>query len=298
MRLADVFHSPFHVIPEQVSGIRRLAKFLTIYDLAPVLYPRLCSPYQICFMKEILESLSPDSWVLCISQSTKDDLCNAAGLDPHRVFVTHLAASSRLFHPCTDSEAIASVRGKYGIPDGPYVLGLNTLEPRKNIQHLILAFARLTQEQSTSDLSLVLVGARGWLGSNIQELVSQMEPRVRDRVVITGYVVDEDLAALYSGALVFVYPSFYEGFGLPPLEAMQCGTPVITSNTSSLPEVVGDAGIMLDPTDLDGLCHSLYSVYSQSQLREKLSRQSIAQARQFGWLRSAQQTLEAYKEAL
>jgi glycosyltransferase involved in cell wall biosynthesis len=121
---------------------------------------------------------------------------------------------------------------------------------------------------------------------------------VRDRIVMTGYVAEDDLAPLYSGALAFVYPSLYEGFGLPPLEAMQCGTPVITSNTSSLPEVVGDAGIMVDPLDQDALCDALSRVHGSAALRRELSRRSLARARQFSWERCIDQTLAAYRTAL
>ena len=143
----------------------------------------------------------------------------------------------------------------------------------------------------------MLVGTQGWDYNDIFEEIFKHED-IKKRIIITGYIPDEDLAALYSGALAFVYPSFYEGFGLPHLEAMQCGVPVITSNTCSLPEVVGDAGIMVDPTDADALCHSMLEIYNKSSLREAMSLKSIERAKQFSWEKCTQETLAAYKTAL
>ncbi len=143
-------------------------------------------------------------------------------------------------------------------------------------------------------LHLVLVGKKGWLDNNIHSEISNLYPRLRERIIFTGYVPDEDLAPLYSGSLVFVYPSVYEGFGLPPLEAMQCGTPVITSNTSSLPEVVGNAGITVAPLDEDSLCHSIWELYQNDSLRNSLSTKSIEQAAKFSWEKCLQQTISAY----
>jgi glycosyltransferase involved in cell wall biosynthesis len=141
------------------------------------------------------------------------------------------------------------------------------------------------------------VGTKGWDFDKIFQELSNL-PTLKERVIITGYVADEDLAALYSGAMAFVYPSFYEGFGLPPLEAMQCGVPVITSNTSSLPEVVGDAGIMVAPTDADALCQSMLNLYASSDLRSKMSFKSIEQAKKFSWQNCTEQTIGAYQLAL
>lgn len=176
-------------------------------------------------------------------------------------------------------------------------MSLNTLEPRKNLGHLIQCFRKLVYQEKINDLYLVLAGGKGWLYNKLFEEIYRCEA-LKDRVIVTGYVADEDLAALYSDALAFVYTSFYEGFGLPPLEAMQCGVPVITSNTSSLPEVVGDAGIMVAPTDADMLCHSMLALYTKSSLREAMSLKSLERAKQFSWEKCTQETLAAYKFAL
>jgi glycosyltransferase involved in cell wall biosynthesis len=294
---ANIYHSPFHPIPDLVKESKNISEFLSVYDLIPILYPEFFKFYENTPVKRAIDGLSPASWALCISQCTKDDLCNySKSIDPARVFVTHLAASD-LFYECIDLQKMEITRKKYQIPNVPYILSLSTLEPRKNIEHTIQCFSALVQQENIEDLHLVLVGAKGW---NYDAIFSEIanNPALESRIIVTGYVADEDLAALYSGAMAFVYPSFYEGFGLPPLEAMQCGVPVITSNTSSLPEVVGDAGIMLDPTDKDGLCQNLLKLYGDSALRKSMSEKSITQAQKFSWERCTQETIAAYKIAV
>lgn len=293
----DIFHSPFGALPAARDGARSPKRFLTVYDLITVRFPQFFDKGLVRIMDAVYQSLELDDWALAISEVTKADLCEYRGVDPARVFVTHLAADPELFHPCPDPEQRAVVRRRYGIPEGPYVLSLNTLEPRKNLDHLVRAFVRLLQQEHLRDLSLVLVGAQGWKYEKVFEAIAEAGP-VRERILLTGYVADEDLAALYSGALAFVYPSLYEGFGLPPLEAMQCGTPVITSNTSSLPEVVGDAGILLDPRDTDGLCQSLLELYRSESLRAEMRHRSLVRAQRFSWHRCIAQTLAAYRTVL
>ncbi len=294
----DIFHSPFYAIPKQIEQTKSIKKFLTIYDLIPILHPKFFEFNEDHLLNSILGSLNSEDWILCISQATKDDLCNYSNrINPSQVLVTHLAASE-LFYPCSNLQQIATTRNKYKIPpDGHYILSLCTLEPRKNIDHTIRCFSKLIQEKHLQDLYLVLVGTEGWDYHKIFDEISSHEA-LKNKIITTGYVADEDLAALYSGALMFVYPSFYEGFGLPPLEAMQCGIPVITSNTSSLPEVVGDAGIMVSPTDADALCQSMLEIYQDPSLKQKMSLRSLERAQQFSWQKCTRQTIKAYKTAL
>jgi glycosyltransferase involved in cell wall biosynthesis len=294
---ADLFHSPFHPFPEYINAAKNTKKFITIYDLIPILYPKFFEFDENHLIKKVVHSLELNDWVVCISDSTKNDLCNYRNdIDPSRVFVTRPAASE-LFYPCGDLGKINSVKKKYRIPDVPYILSLSTLEPRKNIAHTIRCFAKLVEQENIKDLSLVLVGTKGWSYYGIFEELSKISS-LKNRVIITGFVADEDLAALYSGAVAFIYPSFYEGFGLPPLEAMQCGVPVITSDTSSLPEVVGEAGIMVSPIDADALCQSMLEIYNSDSLRETISLKSIEQAKKFSWQRCTRETINAYKTAL
>jgi glycosyltransferase involved in cell wall biosynthesis len=295
-RNIDIFHSPYFSIPKIIRKKKKSVKFLTVYDLIPILYPGYFNGRKVIQVKKALNSLSPSDFVICISQSTKNDFCNLVKFDPSRVFVIPLAASGSFF-PCKDLQLIREVKKKYGIPSGQYILSVGTLEPRKNIKQLIFSFQRIIEQEKIRDLNLVLVGAKSCFHDKLFAQLN-ITNDLKKRVVLTGYIPDQDLTPLYSGSLVFVYPSLYEGFGLPPLEAMQCGVPVITSNTSSLPEVVGDAGIMTAPNDSDALCHHILKIYRSSTLRHELANKSFEQAKKFNWPKCANQTIAAYKKAL
>jgi len=292
-----IFHSPFYELPSPRRLPTRLKRFLTVYDLIPILAPQFVKYERKPYLQRILRSIKPNDWVLCISQSTKNELCEYLNFDPNRAFVTPLAAAPALFYPCLDQHRIKAALTRYGINQDPYILSVTSLEPRKNIEHSIRCFTRLVREQHLDDLQFVLVGAKAWDYKSILATIAECGS-IKDRIVLTGHVADQDLAALYSGALAFVFLSFYEGFGLPPLEAMQCGTPVITSNTSSLPEVVGNAGITLNPKDEDGLCSSLLALYEDLSLRKSMSLKSIEQAANFSWQKCAKDTIGAYRIAL
>jgi glycosyltransferase involved in cell wall biosynthesis len=299
LALADVFHSQFHSIPPEVRKIPRIRSFLTVYDLIGIFHPEYygLKSSEEFFLKGIIADIRTDDWVVSISQKTKDDLCNyRKDIDPNRVFVTPLAASD-LFSPCMDPIIINKARAKYRIPEGPYLLSLCTLEPRKNLPHLIRCFRDLVSQENTDGLRVVLVGSLGWNYEGIFVELEKTGPAMRDRIVVTGRVHNDDLTAIYSGAVAFVYPSLYEGFGLPPLEAMKCGVPVITSNTTSLPEVVGDAGLMVDPRDGSALCQAMLDVSRDRNLRERLSTASIKRAALFSWQRCATETVSAYRTA-
>ena len=294
---ADLFHSPYSALPRRPRGSRQPRRLLTIYDLIPHRFPHLFSEAHVRRLRGIYASLRPDDWALAISQSTKTDLCEDYGVSPDRVFVAPLAADPRTFHTRATPEDIGAVRARYGIPEGEYLLSLNTLEPRKNLARTIEAFAGLVRGGEVAGLTLVLVGAVGWQTEGIYAALEQAGP-ARERIVLAGYVPDGDLAAVYGGALAFVYPSLYEGFGLPPLEAMQCGVPVITSGTSSLPEVVGDAGIMVEPTDTEALADAMLRVYRDTAMRERMRARSLERAALFSWERCLDRTVAAYRAAL
>jgi glycosyltransferase involved in cell wall biosynthesis len=214
------------------------------------------------------------------------------------VLVTYLGASKENFSPCFDHSVIDTVKNKYGVPaGGSYFLSLGNLAPHKNLPGLIKGFRALLLQEKLSDTYLVVVGRKG---SEYDKMLAYTwnEPVLRDRVIFTGRVENDELAALYSGALCFISTSHYEGFGLPLLEAMQCGAPVIASHTSSLPEVAGDAGILVNPNDTDALCQAMLAVGRNTDLRAEMSEKSIAQAARFSWERCVQQTMQGYKKAL
>lgn len=291
---AQVFHTPHSAVPEEVRRYPNLAVVQTVYDMIPFLLPETFTQEYRDYYGDIIQHLRPTDRVITISQSAKEDFCEHTRYEVGRVHVVPLAADTRLFRPCGDPAQVTAVRARYAIPDGPYLLSVCTFEPRKNLRHVIRSFAALVASQPDArDLRLVLAGGRGWMFEPIlAELAGTAD--LRERIITTGYVDDADLAPLYSGALGFLYLSRYEGFGLPPLEAMQCGTPVIVSNTSSLPEVVGDAGILLSPDDQDGLCQAMLDLHTQPEQHAALVERSLRQARRFSWEKNLRQTIEVY----
>jgi glycosyltransferase involved in cell wall biosynthesis len=292
----DIYHSSYFPLPD-INVLPNVQRVLTIYDLIPLLFPEFVISKIHQRAVDLMKSINiQKDWIICISEQTKQDFCEYSGMDPVRVFVTPLAAAS-YFYPIQDSFLIQDTLRKYKIPHKPYLLSLCTLEPRKNLNLLIHAFSDFVQAYPNNDLNLVLVGISGWKNNEIFQAV-EGNSLLKNRIVFTGYVNDQDLAPIYSGALTFVYPSLYEGFGLPPLEAMQCGTPVITSNSSSLPEVVGDAGILVDPKDQSELSHAIWRLVNDSELRSHLSQKSLIRAQQFSWSKCVDKTIEVYKTAI
>jgi glycosyltransferase involved in cell wall biosynthesis len=293
----DVYHSLFYPLTNNQEKIKSRYRAITIYDMIPYRLPHLFTKENCINFNKIINSINIENendYVFCISQSTKNDFCEAIKIPEERVFVTHLGVSDKFIEQ-TDKEKIQQVNSKYKIPNCPYILALSTLEPRKNNAHLIKCFFDLLEQEKLNDVYLVLVGQKGWLYEEIFQTV-QKNVQLKDRVIFTGYVPDEDLSYIYSGASFFVYPSLYEGFGLPPLEAMQCGVPVITSNISSLPEVVGDAGILVNPINEDELCQAMLNLLSDSNLRDTLKHKGIERAKQFSWSKCAAETVEIYKK--
>lgn len=294
---ADLYHSPFFPFPPEGRSARRLPRVLTVYDLIPVKFPHFFGARERADLTWAIRQLRPADWALCISEATREDLLEfRPDLDPRRVVVTPLAAADH-FRPCEDLAERSRVREKYRLPEAPYLLSLSTLEPRKNIEAVVIAFGRLVERGLLGNTRLVLVGAMGWKYGAVVESLERLGA-LRERVTVTGFAADEDLSALYSGALMFVYPSQYEGFGLPVLEAMQCGVPVVTSDNSSLPEVVGDAGLMIPAEDGEALEAALLRLYEDEGLRRQLAAQGLARAATFSWQRTVDQTVAVYRRAV
>jgi glycosyltransferase involved in cell wall biosynthesis len=235
------------------------------------------------------------SQILALSEHARADIIGTYGIAPDRVTAIPLAASDR-FRPISDERELQRVRHTYGIA-GDYILTVGSIQPRKNLGRLISAYSRLKKNEKTAEYpKLVIVGRQAWLfGETLRAI---RESGFSDSIVLTGYVPDEDLPALYSGARCFVYPSFFEGFGLPPLEAMKCGVPVVAGNRTSLVEVVGDAGILIDPLDPDAIASGLSRVLSDQTLREELSAKGLSRSHLFEWRDTAKRTLEVYQRAV
>lgn len=293
----DVYHS----MRQPLAGrdrIRARVRIATIHDMVPSLYPDVTEERFVALHEAVLRSIDVEhDWVICTSESTRRDITGVTGMAGERIFVVPLAASPRIFWPEEDESRLESVLSRYHIADRRYVLSLCTLEPRKNLTRLVSAFSGLATNPALGDVRLVLVGALGWKPQSLLETIQAVGLR-RERLVLLGHVPDEDLSALLTGASVFAYPSLYEGFGLPALEAMQCGAPVITSNTSSVPEVVGDAAVCIDPTDESALAQAMTDVLLKSDLAAGLRRRGLERAKAFTWRRTVDETLAAYDKML
>ena len=227
--------------------------------------------------------------IITVSEYSRRDIIETYNIGSERITVTPEAAPAT-FAPVTEEKEIARVRNLYGI-NSDYILSVGSIQPRKNLVRLIKAYSALRRRRPQAKLPrLVLVGKCAWLYN--ETLRSIKELGVSDSVILTGYVPEADLPALYSGAVCFIYPSYFEGFGLPPLEAMASGVPVVVSNVSSLPEVVGDAGVLVDPNSVDSIADGLLKVLTDSNLREQMIRKGLERARQFTWEHTAKKTLE------
>jgi len=232
--------------------------------------------------------------VIALSEFARSDIVASYHVSSEKVTVIPLAAPAH-FGPVQDEEELQRVRQTYGI-EGDYILSVGTIQPRKNLSRLVAAYSRLRWARPEVKLpQLVLVGKCAWLYDETLRTIKELE--VSNSVILTGYVPGADLPALYSGALCFVYPSYFEGFGLPPLEAMKCGTPVIVGDRTSLPEVVGDAGLLVNPFEVDSITSAIQRVITDSNLRAQLRVKGLERAKLFDWQETARQTLLVYKKA-
>jgi glycosyltransferase involved in cell wall biosynthesis len=233
--------------------------------------------------------------IITVSDYSRDDIIRTYKIPPERITVTPEAAAESFF-PVTNETELKRVRETYGIQEN-YILSLSSIQPRKNLVRLIEAYSCLRGVRPEVKLpQLVLVGKRGWLEHETFRAAERSA--LGNEILFTGYVPESDLAALYSGANCFVYPSYFEGFGLPVVEAMQCGVPVIAGNRTSLPEILGNAGVLFDPFDTQALVKSLTQVLGDSEYRAELSAKGLERARNFKWQKTARMTLEVYERAV
>ncbi|MBN1484694.1 MAG: glycosyltransferase family 4 protein [Chloroflexia bacterium] len=278
----DCFYSPDFVLPPQIGGRR----VLTVHDLAFMVHPECAVPSLEWYLHgAVSRALERADLVLADSECTRQDLIRLKGADPQRVRVLYLGVEED-FRPLEDHAALERVRARYELPER-FLFTVGTIQPRKNLPRLLQALASLPEALR---LPLVVAGKPGWLYEETFAAVERLS--LQSWVRFLGFTPDEDLPALLNLALALVYPSLYEGFGLPPLEAMACGTPVLTSDAASLPEVVGEAAVLVDPLDVAGIAAGLRRLIEDGALRQSLRAAGLERARGFSWERSARQLLE------
>jgi glycosyltransferase involved in cell wall biosynthesis len=288
----DLLHATDFVLPP--SKARR--KLLTIHDLAFLFYPDAAMPSLHRYLNVVVpRSVRRADALIADSQHTAKDLSEQWQVPPAAITVVQGAVDHAVFRPVEDAAQLAAVRRRYGLGEGPYILALSRLEPRKNFVRLIEAYAAARAEAKLPH-RLVIGGRKGWLYDAIFARVKEL--RLEEHVVFPGFIAEADLAALYSGATFFAYPSLYEGFGLPVVEALACGTPVLTADNSCLPEAGGPGAVYVRAEDVASIAEGIVRLATDYPLAAQLAEAGRAHAAQFTWERSAQQLLAAYRMLL
>ncbi|MFN8637473.1 MAG: glycosyltransferase family 1 protein, partial [Chloroflexota bacterium] len=288
IRPPDVLFVPSHTLPPVLPA----ASVATVHDLGYVHFPDE-HPSSNRWLRKSSNRTSANraTRVIAISSTTRDDLMQYEDVSANRITVVHHGCGDE-FKPVRDLAQIVETTSHHGL-EAPYLIFIGTLQPRKNLERLLQAFDQVAAVRP--HVLLALVGAEGWQQDRLARALANV--RARDRVRLLGYVDDADLPVLLSGSLGLAFPSLYEGFGLPALEAMACGTPVLASNTSSFPEVVGDAGILVDPTDVRAIARALRRLVDNAEVRRELSAKGLARAANFTWKKAATETLAVLRSA-
>lgn len=281
----DLLHSPDFIPPR----FGRYRKVITIHDLAFLLYPDILTPdSRRYYADQIRDAAARADHIIAVSEATRNDVINMLDAPPEKVTTIPEAADAR-YRPLPPAE-IERVKKAHHLPQD-YLLFVGTYEPRKNLGGLLRAYDQLRAELRDAP-PLVIAGHRGWLYDQLFRLIEQLD--LTQRITWLENPPDADLPALYNGARLFCLPSFYEGFGLPALEAMACGTPVVASERGSLPEVVGDAALLVNPDDPANIAAGLHRVLTDADLPAQLRQRGLARARLFTWRETARQTLAVY----
>lgn len=289
----DLFHGLDHIGIPFLYKNKTCKYAVTIHDLIPRIYPsKFTIKHRLVQNTLLPHILRKADKIIVDSNSTKNDIIKFYPRYEDKIKVIYLGVESHFFP--RSSQEIEKVLNKYNF-NFKYFLFLGTVEPRKNIVRVVDAFIRLKQEENIEH-KLVIIGRKGWLYKKILEKISKT-PFSHD-IVFSDFMSDDDLPFLYSGAEIFLYPSLYEGFGLPVLEAMSCGSPVITSNLSSLPEVAGDAAILVDPMNVEEIVQAMEKLLRDRELRNELKRKSLERAKFFSWEMAAKETLHLYEDIL
>jgi glycosyltransferase involved in cell wall biosynthesis len=282
----DLFHSPDFTLP---PVRRRTRTIVTVHDLSFLHLSYCFEPPLLAYLRaNVPQAVQRADWVIADSQNTRQDVIELLRVPAEKVSVIYPGVEAR-FRPGYDRQTLERVRTRYGLPSR-FILSVGTVQPRKNYVRLIEAFAML----GVPDLGLVIVGGLGWLYQDVFAAIHRLD--LEERVIVTGYVDDADLPAVYNLAQIFALPSLYEGFGIPPLEAMACGLPVVVADNSSLPEVVGDAGVLVNASDTAALADHLARLLHDPAFRQELGQRGLARAQGFTWHQAAQSLLATYRQ--
>lgn len=281
----DVLHSPDFIPPFR----RNCKSVITVHDLAFLFYPNILTKESARYYGQIDQAVRNTDHIIAVSKSTRRDIIHRLGVPENKVTVIYEAAHP-IYRPLNDERLLRQVREKYRLPDA-FILFVSTIEPRKNVSTLLRAYRQLLDCYKRSE-ALVLAGERGWLFHEVFALVEELG--LESNALFLGHVPAEDLLYLYNAARVLVHPAVYEGFGLPPLEAMACGTPVVVSNVSSLPEVVGDAALLVDPENVHELAVAIWRLLTDEDLRADMREKGLKRAALFSWEKAARETLAVY----
>ncbi|MBC8098858.1 MAG: glycosyltransferase family 4 protein [Armatimonadetes bacterium] len=285
-----MYHATDFVLPPVLPGTRTL---LTVHDLSFARVPESAAPSLKAYLDAVVpRSVRRADHILADSQATKADLIALYHTPPTKISVLLSGVEARFRHENNPS-VLLTMRIKYKLGDRPYILAVGTVQPRKNYVRLAQALAQIRTQH---DIGLVIVGGKGWLDAPIYTAIRDLG--LSDVVHFTGFADEADLPALYSGAVCVALPSLYEGFGIPILEAIACGVPVVTSNLSSLPEVAGDAALLINPYDVEALTHALNRLITDSDLRTTLIARGDERVKQFTWDSAAQQLRQIYAALL
>lgn len=284
----DIYH-----VPQNGIGLLRninCKKVVTIHDLIPYVMPETVGKgYLQKFLRELPQIIEASEAILTVSEYSKKDILKFFPMNPDKIFVTPLSADIK-YKPLDKEKCRAQLAAQYNI-NNPFILYIGGFSPRKNVISLIKAFHKI-YKHLPEEYSLVIVGSNTEQGKQMNDLITSLD--LNDKIKFTGFVQEDQLPLFYNGCQVFVYPSLYEGFGLPPLEAMSCGAPVITSLITSIPEVVGDAGILINPYDQKELEDALEFLLNEEEKRNELSSKGLERASLFNWKTTAENTLKVY----
>lgn len=290
----DVLHIPGGRAP--LAYRKKL--IVTAHNLAIKKFPELFSKKELLKFKIKPSAYNKADLTIATSESAKKDLVNSFGVDENKIKVIHNAFDEKFFNDANITE-IQEVKSKYKV-DGEYILFMNTIKPLNNLSRLIEAFSKsrliLKGKKPNSNYKLVLAGKSGWLADEIKQIAKDFG--LKNEVIFPGYIDPQDLNALFAGADIFMSVPIYEEFGSPVLEAMACGTPVICSDISSLPEITGGAARMVNPYDVDGIKNMILKVLDDDRLREEMKRKGLEQAKKFHWRKTAEETVKVYKEVV